>query len=197
MKQIDYYFWINSDWAYLGADRLEYLAAKHDAELNYMPIDLPTVYSRTGGILLSQRSPERQKYRVTELNRFSKLLGIHINPTPRHMCPIGDLASRMVIAAKRRRLPLVDITKAIFKAEWQDERDISDAETLVSVLDAAGFDGKRLFVEADFSSVQDEYNLYTKLAIAAGCFGSPSYVYEGELFWGQDRLSMLDERLAQ
>jgi 2-hydroxychromene-2-carboxylate isomerase len=197
MKKIDYYFWINSDWAYLGADRLESIAAKHGAELNYMPVDLPAVYSRTGGILLSKRAPERQNYRIVELKRFSEQLGIHVNPTPRYMCPNGDLASRLVIAAKRRGIPLLALTKAIFKAEWQDEQDISDAKTLVAVLDAAGFDAKGLFVEADHPSVQDEYLRYAEDAISAGCFGSPSYVYNGELFWGQDRLAMLDETLAR
>lgn len=197
MKKIDYYFWINSDWAYLGADRLENIAARHGAELNYLPVDLPTVYARTGGILLSKRAPERQIYRITELKRFSRQLGIHINPSPKFMTPSGDLASRIVIAAKRRRLDLLTLTKAIFKAEWEDEQDVSDAKTLVSILDAAGFDGKALFVEADHSSIQDEYTRNTEEAIAAGCFGSPSYVYKGELFWGQDRLSMLDEELSR
>ncbi|ALL68344.1 2-hydroxychromene-2-carboxylate isomerase [Paraburkholderia caribensis MBA4] len=197
MKRIDYYFWINSDWAYLGADRLEAIARKHDAELNYMPVDLPHVYSRTGGILLSKRAPERQRYRITELRRFCEKLEIHVNPEPKHMCPNGDLASRVVIAAKRRNLPLLELTKAIFKAEWADEKDISDPETLLSIVNEAGFDGKTLFSESENRPIQEEYWCYTQHAIAAGAFGSPSYVYRGELFWGQDRLAFLDEALSR
>src|ERR1700761_5924292 len=117
MKRIDYYFWINSDWAFLGADRLEMIAAKHRAELNYMPVDLPQVYARTGVILLSKRAPERQRYRIAELARFCRQLDIHVNPLPRYMCPNGDLASRVVIAAKHRQLSLLTLTKALFRAE--------------------------------------------------------------------------------
>ena len=85
MKTIDYYFWMNSDWAYLGADRLEALAARHQARIRYLPVDLPDVYARTGGVLLGQRAPERQAYRVTELARWCRKLGIHVNPTPAYM----------------------------------------------------------------------------------------------------------------
>jgi 2-hydroxychromene-2-carboxylate isomerase len=196
MKRIDYYFWINSDWAFLGADRLEAIAASRDAQLNYLPVDLPQVYSRTGGILLSKRAPERQRYRITELERFCRKLGIHVNALPKHMCPNGDLASRLVIAAKQRNLPLLPLTKAIFKAEWQDEKDISDPNALLQIVSDAGFDGKTLFAEAQASAIEDEYRRNTEQAIAAGVFGSPSYVYRGELFWGQDRLTFLDEALA-
>ena len=197
MKHIDYYFWINSDWAFLGADWLEAIAARHDAQLNYLPVDLPYVYSRTGGILLSRRAPERQQYRITELKRFCAKLGIHINALPRYMCPNGDFASRVVIAAKHRNLPLLVLTKAIFKAQWQDEQDISDVDTLLQIVSDTGFEAKALFAEAEATAIEDEYRRNTEQAIAAGVFGSPSYVYRGELFWGQDRLDFLDEALTE
>lgn len=196
MKRIEYYFWINSDWAFLGADRLEAIAAKHDAELDYMPVDLPYVYSRTGGILLSKRASERQQYRITELTRFCKRLGIHVNPLPKHMCPNGDLASRLVIAAKHQKLSLLELTKAIFRAQWQDEKDISDAVSLMQIVTQAGFDSATLFAQAQADTIEEEYRRYTEQAILAGAFGSPSYVYEGELFWGQDRLEFLEEAVA-
>jgi 2-hydroxychromene-2-carboxylate isomerase len=197
MKHIDYYFWINSDWAFLGADRLEAIATRHDAAVNYLPVDLPYVYSRTGGILLSKRAPERQQYRITELKRFCRQLGIHVNALPKYMCPNGDQASKVVIAAKHRGLPLLALTKAIFKAEWQDEKDISDPDALLQIVSDAGFDANTLFAEAAESAIEDEYRRNTEQAIAAGAFGSPSYVYRGELFWGQDRLAFLDEALAE
>ena len=57
MNGIDYYFWMNSDWAYLGADKLERIAAEHQVKIRYMPVDLPDVYRRTGGQLLGNRAP--------------------------------------------------------------------------------------------------------------------------------------------
>lgn len=196
MKTIDYYFWMNSDWAYLGADRLEALAARQQAVIRYLPVDLPDVYSRTGGVLLGQRSPERQAYRVAELARWCRKLGIHVNPQPAHMCPDAGLASRIVIAADLAGTPVPALYKAILKAQWVDEQDISDPAVLRGVLERLGLPADRLLAAAQAPAIDAAYRRNTDDAVKAGVFGSPSYVFRGEVFWGQDRLDMLEETLA-
>ncbi|WP_454673682.1 DsbA family protein [Achromobacter pestifer] len=196
MKTIDYYFWLNSDWAYLGADRLEALAARQQATIRYLPVDLPNVYSRTGGVLLGQRSPERQAYRVAELARWCRKLGIHVNPRPAFMCPDAGLASRIVIAADRAGMPVLALYKAILKAEWCDDLDVSDSAVLRGILDQLGLDATGLLTAADAPDIEAAYRCNTDDAVKAGVFGSPSYVYRGEVFWGQDRLDMLEEAVA-
>jgi 2-hydroxychromene-2-carboxylate isomerase len=196
MKQIDYYFWINSDWAYLGASRLLEIAARHGARINYMPVDLPHVYARTGGILLSERSPERQAYRLTELKRWCQRLDLHINFKPRFMCPNGDLASCVVIAAKRRGWRTGDLVNAILHAQWKLDQDISSPETLRGIARNLELYPDILLHDAQSAEVQAEYVQYTQAAIEAGVFGSPAYVYQGELFWGQDRLDFLEQAIA-
>lgn len=59
-----------------------------------MPVDLPNVYSRTGGVLLGQRSQDRQNYRVTELQGWCRKLGMYVNPRPKFMCPNAELLIR-------------------------------------------------------------------------------------------------------
>jgi len=196
-RHIDYYFWMNSDWAYLGADRLEEVAARHSVKIRYKPVDLPEVYARTGGVLLGQRAPERQAYRVVELKRWCRKLGIHVNPLPAHMCPNADLASCVVIAADRLGLPVAGLYKAILRAEWCEDQDISLPETLREILQAEGLDHDLLLQEAESTEVTWRYRQYTDEAVAAGVFGSPTYVYSGELFWGQDRLDMLEEAIQR
>lgn len=193
---LDYYFWLNSDWAYLGADRLDALARRHNVEIRHKPVDLPEVYRRTGGVLLSQRSQERQNYRITELKRWCHKLGIDVNPLPKYMCPNADLASCVVIAADLQGMPVLDLYKAILRAEWCEERDVSSEATLRDILTALGLNAAQWLVAARSSEVQAVYRRNTDEAIAAGVFGSPSYVFEGELFWGQDRLEMLEEAIA-
>ncbi|MBX9800789.1 MAG: 2-hydroxychromene-2-carboxylate isomerase [Burkholderiaceae bacterium] len=193
---IDYYFWMNSDWAYLGADRLEALAARQGVSIRYKPVDLPNVYSRTGGMLLGQRAPERQAYRITELQRWCKKLGIHVHPQPKYMCPNADLASRIVIAADLQGIAVLPLYKAILRAEWVEERDISSETTLCEILNTQGLDSVALLHEARKPEIVQRHRDYTDEAVNAGVFGSPSYIYRGELFWGQDRLEMLEEAIA-
>lgn len=195
--QIDYYFWMNSDWAYLGADRLEGIARKRGARIRYMPVDLPDVYARTGGQLLGNRSAERQAYRVTELKRWCKALGIHVNATPKYMCPNADTASRIVIAADRKGMTVVPLYKAILHAEWCEDRDISDIGELRRIVSALGHDADKLLAAAQAPEIEALYRRYTDEAVKAGVFGSPSYVFDGEVFWGQDRLPMLDAAIAE
>lgn len=190
---IDYYFWLNSDWAYLGADRLDALARRTGVEIRHKPVNLPAVYARTGGVLLGQRAPERQRYRIVELNRWCRKLGIDVNPTPRYMCPDAGLASRVVIAADTLGLPVLELYKAILRAEWCDDLDISSDATLLAILDSLGLGGAGVMTLASSRESEELYQRYTEEAISAGVFGSPSYVFDGELFWGQDRLEMLEE----
>ena len=195
-SHLDYYFWLNSDWAYLGADRLEALARRQNVAIRYKPVDLPDVYARTGGVLLGQRSRERQDYRVAELRRWCRKLGIPVNPHPAHMCPNADQASRLVIAADLQGLPVAALYKAILHAEWCEDRNISSEPTLREIAAAQGLDADALLRAATAPDVERRYRQYTDEAVAAGAFGSPSYVYAGELFWGQDRLEMLEEAIA-
>ncbi|USP48475.1 2-hydroxychromene-2-carboxylate isomerase [Alcaligenes faecalis] len=191
---IHYYFWMNSDWAYLGADRLEAIAHKHGIPIHYKPVDLPQVYARTGSVLLGQRSPERQAYRIAELQRWCRKLGIHVNPTPRFMCPDATLASTLVIAIDQAGLPVLDLYKAILRAQWCEEQNIADPAQLARILQACQLDAEYWLEQAPL--MQKQYQAHTEEAIAAGVFGSPTYVYQGELFWGQDRLDMLDEAIT-
>lgn len=193
---IDYYFWMNSDWAYLGADRLDGLARRHQIEIRHKPVNLPDVYARTGGVLLGQRSSERQNYRIVELARWCRKLGIHVNPLPKYMCPNADLASCIVIAADEQGAPVLELYKAILHAQWCEERDISSEATLHEILEARGFDGVRTIAQARTAEIMERYRRNTDEAVTAGVFGSPSYVFGGELFWGQDRLDMLEAAIA-
>src|SRR5690606_2488514 len=153
----------------------------YGVEIRYKPVDLPDVYSRTGGMLLGQRAPERQAYRIAELKRWCRKLNIHVNPTPAYMCPNADLASRIVITADREGLDVHELHKAILRAEWCEERDISSPEVLLEILREQKLDAAALMESALKDDVLAVYKDYTEQAIRAGVFGSPSYVFNDEL----------------
>ncbi|MDH6233789.1 2-hydroxychromene-2-carboxylate isomerase [Mesorhizobium soli] len=192
--KIVYYFWILSDWAYLGGPRLESLSQRHDIEIEYVPLNLPEVYARTGGVLLSQRAPERQRYRITELERWRSRLGMTCNIEPKFVdSEDAALASCCVIAAMRECDNAGLLANAFMKALWAEEQDICDASTVGNIAEANGFDSDRLIARAQGDDIKEQFRSNTFRAIEDGVFGSPSYVFEGELFWGQDRIEMLEE----
>lgn len=196
MGFVDYYFWLGSEWTLLGADRLQEIAARHGAKIRYYPIDLPKVCARTGGALPAEWPRERQAYRVADVKRWSTRLSVQLNPTPKFLWRDVNLASRIVVAAIQMGLQVHALHRAILRAKWCEEQDISDEATLRSILHELRLDDVNLIREASSPAAKRILGEYTEKAIAAGVFGVPSYVFSGELFHGQDRLDFLDEALS-
>ncbi len=194
---IDYYVWLMSDWAYLGGVRFVQMAARRCLAINHIPMRMQDVYANSGGVLLAERSWQRQAYRVHELKRWSKRLGVRVNIEPRYFPADVDLASCMVIAAQRRGHAVADFVNAIMTAVWAEDQDVANPDVLTAVAAGHGLDGARLLVEAGTEAVQMEYRDNTARALSAGVFGSPFYQFSGELFWGQDRLDMLEEAIIR
>jgi 2-hydroxychromene-2-carboxylate isomerase len=194
---IDYYFWINSDWAYFGNPRLKAMAERYKLKINYYPVDLASVYARTGGIKLQLRSDERKNYRLLEMERFRDLLGMPINLQPKYMAANGQLPSYVVIAAQQRGLDVHDLVHAIMIACWVEDKDIEDEATLIAIADKLGLDGNGLMQQARQPAAERAYFDYTNTAIRRGMFGAPFYFFRDEAFWGQDRLEYLDRTIAR
>jgi 2-hydroxychromene-2-carboxylate isomerase len=195
MAQIDYYFSTVSPWAYLAGNRLEELAARHGATITYKPIDLGALFPRTGGVPLPERHPSRQAYRLQELDRQSRKLGMTLNIRPAFWPVNGAPAAYAIIAAQGAGGDVGALAQAIMRACWAEEKNISEDETIRACLAAAGFDpalaDKGLLMGAE------TYARNTEEAMAAGVFGAPFYVVDtGQKFWGQDRLEDLELHLA-
>lgn len=194
--RIQHYFWIISDWAYLGVDRLNAMAEKHQVGVDHYPVRLLDVYSRTGGIPLPERSNERQSYRFEEMRRWRDRLGMPLVLEPRHFPPDDQLASCVVYAHIAAGEDAGRLSARIMAALWADNLDIADADILRDICRQEGLDADTLIRKAGEPSMIAEYDRATEQAIAAGVFGSPFYIYKGHRFWGQDRLDFLMELVA-
>jgi 2-hydroxychromene-2-carboxylate isomerase len=195
-KTIDYFFSANSPWTYLGHERFVAIARKAGAHVNVKPADFGRVFAASGGLPLAQRPKQRQAYRMMELKRWRELLGIPINLEPKFFRVPTEAASRLIIAADRKDLNALALTGFIGKAVWEEERDISDAETLKAIAAEHGRNAKLLWDAAQSDETKATFDAYTQEAIDRQVFGAPTYIYKDELFWGQDRLDFLERALA-
>jgi 2-hydroxychromene-2-carboxylate isomerase len=196
---VDYYFAPNSPWTYLGHQRFAEIAKAAGATVNVLPVDLGgKVFPVTGGLPLAKRAPQRQAYRLVELQRFSDFLGQPIVLQPKYFPVATDDAAKLIIA-----VDLADgsdaalrLTGRILRGVWVDQRNIADARELAAMLAEEKIDPRRL-EESMSQTVHERYEADTRRAIEAGVFGAPSYVVDGEIFWGQDRLDFLQRRLSK
>ncbi|HEY0857174.1 MAG TPA: 2-hydroxychromene-2-carboxylate isomerase [Albitalea sp.] len=197
-QTVDYYFAPNSPWTYLGHQRFTEIARAAGAAVRVRPVDLGgKVFPVTGGLPLAKRAPQRQAYRLLELKRFGEFLGQPINLQPRYFPVNGDDAAQLIIAVDMHdgSDAAMALTGAMLRAVWVEDRNIADANELAAMLAALKLPAARLD-DAQSQAVHERYEADTQQAIAAGVFGAPSYVIDGEIFWGQDRLDFVARRLA-
>ncbi len=195
-KSIDYYHFLVSPWSYLAIGRFNEIVARHGATVNYKPIAPMPTFENMGGVPLPKRHPSRQRFRMDELKRWSAHLDIPMNFQPAHFPVDPSLASRMLLAAGNAGHGAGALSDAVLTAVWKEEKNITDRDTLVALATACGMDGAALLSEAESPALEEQYQAVTKEAHDADVFGSPTYVVDGENFWGQDRLDFLDRFLA-
>ena len=196
MRLIEYFYSVRSAFAYLGAQRLYDLARRYDARVVHKPVDLSAVVAATGGIAFDKISPVRLAYSQREMRRWSAYLGLPINVDPKHHFGPRELPSGMVIAAQRRKQNADGLSFAILEALWRDDRDIADPAVLRELATRRGLNADQLLVEAMQTEAQAEFAANTEDAIRRGIFGSPTYLVDGEPFFGQDRLDFVERALA-
>ncbi len=195
-RRVDYYFSLLSPWAYIGHRPFTDIIHRRDVRVNYKPVTLPKVFAETGGLPLPQRHPARQRYRIMELQRWREKRGLRFSLHPKFWPFDVTLADRFVIAATTRGLDPNDFLGRAFAAVWEQERNLADEPTLRGLGEEAGLPAAQLIEAARSSAVEAIYAQNVNDAIAADAFGSPCFVLDGEVFWGQDRLELLDDALA-
>ena len=195
---IDYYLAPQSPWTYLGHQRLMAMAQAAGASVRVLPIDLGRVFPVSGGLPLGRRAPQRQAYRLVELQRFASHLGIELVPQPQFFPVAADDAARLIIATDQAHgsADALRLVGAILAAVWSQQRNIADHDTLAQLVQEQGL-AADLLGQAHGPTARQQYDANTQEAIDAGVFGAPTYRIAGELFWGQDRLDFVERRLAR
>ena len=195
-KYIDYYLSLVSPWSYLGHERLVKMAKQYDATIRIWPVDLAIIFPSTGGIPLPKRSDQRKAYRMQELRRWRDHSRLNLNFEPLHF-PVSDKLAATMVVNLRKQDPhkAIHLAGACLRACWLEERDVSNADTLLAIAAENDLDGGALL--ADSAAALEEITQDSVKATELGVFGAPSYRFGEQLFWGQDRLEFLERALAE
>ena len=192
---IGYYFSTVSPWAFIGHAPFLEVAGRHGAQVDYRPVALGELFAETGGLPLGKRHPARQRYRLVEMQRWREARGITLNLKPAHWPFNGAFTDRLVIAALQDGHDAGALFGRIGSGVWQREENLGDRARIAAVLDELGMP-QALIEAADTPEIEEAYAANEKAAVEAGVFGSPAYVLNGEVFWGQDRIDLLDAALS-
>lgn len=192
-QTIECFYSLSSPWAYFGGPAFASLAERTGAKIVLRPYDFMKVVPVNGGVPLRTRPQPRQDYHALELDRWRKRLAMPLNLKP-HFYPTDNKpAGHMVIAAQQRGLDAQALSHAILRALWAEEQDIAQPETRRAIAESLGYDGAALVAAETAPETVAEYAANTERALEIGVFGAPIYVWNATLYWGQDRLSFLEE----
>ena len=191
MKVVDYFFSPVSPWTYLGHARFAEIARRHGASIHAKPVDYGVIFPVSGGLPLGKRAPQRQAYRLVELARWRDHLGLPLTVQPKYFPADGSQAAYLIagVAEGKRMAAAEDVLAAV----WVRDENIADPKTLSVIAARHGIPEIGPLLEAG----KKIYAANTQEALELNVFGAPTYVYRGELFWGQDRLDFLERALAR
>ena len=196
MAHIDYYLATISPSCYFAGTRPGEIAEKHGATITYRPLDIMALFARTGGQPPGQRHPSRQEYRLIEIERTGKTLGMPVNVNPAHFPTNPAPSSYALIAAQKAGGGnLAELAASLTRACWAEEKNIAEDDVIKACLEAAGFDPA--LADSGLLSGAEAYEANLEDAVNAGAFGAPFFITDdGTRFWGQDRLEHLDRHLG-
>ncbi len=201
-QTIEYFYSIRSSYTYLGAQRLYALARDHGRRVLHRPALLSIVVPAAGGVPFEDRSPVWWRSQEKDMERWGEYLDIPIIPDPVHHYGAMELPSGLVAAAQRLVEEGSDgdvnlLSFEILAALWRDDRDICDPAVTDPLCAKAGFDAAALRELALGDAAQAQVKANSEEMVAKGYIGAPTYVVDGEAYYGQDRLIFVERQLRE
>lgn len=189
--RLEFWFDYSCPYAYLGSTQVEALAKRANAELVWEPMLLGGVFraNDTPQKLFATLSPQKAEHNGNDMMRWAELFGIELRMPAEHPYRTVE-ALRATIGCG------IDpkVIHGFYRAYWIENRPVSDEKTMRDVLTAAGHDASAIL--SRLGEWKEDLRVRTDRAIAHGIFGAPSFVVNGQMFWGQDRMHFVEKALA-
>jgi 2-hydroxychromene-2-carboxylate isomerase len=193
---IDFYFDFSSPYGYFASEKIDDIAARHGRAVTWRPILLGAVFKITGGQPLPT-IPMKGSYAAHDLARSARLLKLPFKLPSKF--PVATTAAARAFYWVRDRDPALarTLARALYRAYFAEDRDISNPEVTGNVAAKLGVDKGELAQALNDAAVKERLKTEVDAAIERGVFGSPYIVVDGEPFWGSDRLDQVERWLTE
>jgi len=194
MESIDFYFDFLSPFAYLACHRLGQIAIKHQCVVNYIPIDLAAAKLAIGNTGPTNRElPVKLKYLIDDLGRWANRYGIPFQGAKNHNSRLLNLGT---FFAQDRGEGAAYVADA-YRRTWGEGGAPDDENLLRKIASEFGWNSSEFLDFIASPDASDRYEASTENAIRRGVFGVPTMMVGDCMWWGNDRLFMVDEYLSQ
>jgi len=196
---IEYFYAAHSAYAYLGSRRFMEIARAGGRRIVHRPYDLRRVLPAIGSPDFKARTKSHYEYFFgREIQRWSEWRDAPVlGYTPTYHQNDIDLPNCVLIAGVEAGQNVDELAHRMLESHWKEDSDLADRETLMRLCDQVGIGGAPLLEAADSPEIRAIYDRYTDDAIARSVFGSPTYFVDGDMFYGQDRLELVERALEK
>jgi len=184
---IEFWFEFGSTYSYLSAMRIDSVAKDEGVTIKWRPFLLGPIFKNQGW----DTSPfniykTKGTYMWRDIERLCEKYGIPFKKPsvfPRN----GLLAARISCMGQDEGW-CPEFSRAVFRANFAEDLDISDPKTINEILDTIGENGSDLIARTKLPEIKNLLRKQTENAKSLGIFGAPTFIVESEIFWGNDRL---------
>jgi 2-hydroxychromene-2-carboxylate isomerase len=193
-EAITFHFDFSSPYSYLASEKIDALAARHGREVLWRPLLLGVIFQHWGTASLVKQ-PAQEKYAPNDMARSARFMGIPFRFPSSFPLPTQQAARAFYWMQDHDDAEARQFAHAVFRAFYVDDRDISAPATVLDIAAAMGVDKNALSAALASTELKERLRRETDAAIAAGVFGAPWIVVDGEVFWGADRLPQIEKWL--
>lgn len=191
-KTVEFFWDAASSYSYLASTQIEAVVQRAGASLVWRPFLLGKVFEASGN-KMPAAVPAKGRFLFKDCAMWARLYGVPFT-TPAVFPLHSVLALRLALAAEASGQQAL-ISKALMRAYWGEGQDLSKPEVALAVVSAAGADANALLAATQQAEVKDRLRVNTDEAIARGAFGAPCFFVGEQMFWGNDRLGLLEAYL--
>ena len=199
MAKIEYFYSAHSAFAYLGSHRLSEIVEATGCHLIHKPYNLSEGIAGAGSSSTQERPQKYKDYFFRrEIDRWSEYRNVSIiQGYPTYHWSDITIANCVLIAGIVAGEEVSTLAHAMLEGHWSKDLDLSDHHVLKSLLGDRGFESETILELATSAEVLKIYESNTKEAIERSVFGSPTYFVDGDMFYGQDRLEMVERAVSK
>ena len=190
----EFWFDFSCPYAYLAWTQVEALAQRTGASVDLRPMLLGGVFRALDvpDKLFASLPEAKARHNAQDLQRYAALTGVGLRIPPGHPLRTVEALRALLVVGP----PWEKLIDRFYKAYWVENLDIGKPEVLMSLLGDLGYDGADVLRKTRDSKVKEALRQQTDEALAKGVFGAPAFVVDGALFWGRDRIDMVEAALG-
>ena len=196
---LEFFFDCSSPWTYLAFHNIQILAAELQEPIQWRPILVGGIFNSINPSVYAMREnpvPAKQAYMLKDLQDWAHEAGLKIIMPPR-VFPVNSVKAMRgcLWLAPKGQLPA--FAKAVFEAYWAREEDISQDAVLLAICQQLGIDGAEFLAGIGQAAIKEQLKANTEEVIARGGFGSPTIFVGDDMYFGNDRLSLVKQAILR